>query len=219
MVLATLALLLATGASAGTITVTGHAKELVDAAQDLKKFQQIPKPPLFSDEAGVAFGQSLSEGLWGNGAVPPAQASAAQTQPLNAGFKSMGQSGQVLGPVMGLRIPGVKHQGDGSYQVLKNEPDEVSFVMATGYISGKFTLKRSGGADTLTFSGKLWNMSAGDWGAPTSFTSQGQVTFSGGSGVIKWAKDGQPVSDRYSVRDGGGLNIEFNGYEHQFIPN
>lgn len=146
-------------------------------------------------------------------------AAAPAVAPLNVGFLALGAAGTagtVKGPPFG---------GDGTYNVVQNDPDQMAFDIKTGYVNGRFTLSRdpATGKDTLGFTGQVKNGPFADWQQLTG-SYPGQIGYNPGkdSGTIAWSFGGSPVTDTYN---GGGragsrsMTITIDGNAHTFTQN
>lgn len=137
---------------------------------------------------------------------------------INAGFAALGPAG-TKGTVDG---PG--KQGNGAYEMLKNDPFEVIITIETGFISATMTFTRDSltGADTLRFVGKKWDTMTGKWGPPTDRTNSLTVNYNPGRdrGNFHWLEDGKSYTERFW--DGGqassrSMTIELGGgWDHTF---
>ena len=150
-------------------------------------------------------------------AADAAPAQAAAVAPINAGFLALGaagKTGRVQGP------PG----GDGTYKVWQNDAAQMVFDMDTGYVSGRFTIKRdpATGKDLLDFEGSTKDGPFSDW-KPSKGVYAGQVSYDArtDSGSIVWRLDGQVIRDTYKNGRGGSRSmiITLKGNEHTFTQN
>jgi hypothetical protein len=150
-------------------------------------------------------------------AAPSAPASAAA--PINTGFSALGAAGK-SGKVDG---PGPFGVGDGTYQVIQNDPYQMVFDMSTGYVQGRFTMKRdpATGKDTLGFSGRSKDGPLSGW-TQGSGSFAGQISYASGSdsGTIFWELDGKKVTDSFKGgRSGRTMTITLKGNSHTFTQN
>jgi len=138
--------------------------------------------------------------------------------PINTGFLALGvagKTGKVQGPPFG---------GDGTYSVVQNDPLQMVFDMKTGYINGRFTLKRDSatGKDTLGFAGQTKDGPFSDWKTATG-TYPGQIAYNAAadSGTIAWTFNGAPVTDTYKGGRAGSrsMTITLDGNSHTFTQN
>lgn len=148
-------------------------------------------------------------------AAAPAQAAA--VAPINTGFLALGaagKTGRVQGP------PG----GDGTYKVWQNDPAQMVFDMSTGYVVGRFTLKRDAatGKDLLGFEGSTKDGPFSGW-TPSKGVYAGKVAYDArtDSGSIVWQLNGQVIRDTYKNGRAGSrsMTITLKGNEHTFTPN
>src|SRR3569832_1589467 len=101
-----------------------------------------------------------------------AQAASAQAgAAINTGFLALGaagKTGQVQGP------PG----GDGTYKVWQNDANQMIFDMRTGYVVGRFTIKRdpATGKDQLGFEGSTKDGPFSGW-TPAKGIYSGVITY------------------------------------------
>jgi hypothetical protein len=152
-------------------------------------------------------------------AAVTAKASQAQASaPINSGFQGLGaagQTGKIAGPPLG---------GDGTYRVIQNDADQMVFDMQTGYVTGRFTLKRDAatGQDTLGFAGKTKDGPLSDWIAAGG-NYAGRITYDAGrdAGTIGWQLNGKQINDTYSGGRAGSrtMTITLKGHEHTFTQN
>lgn len=196
-----LPLLLAVSACAGDFPLPLETKTLTAEAKTVAAGNPI-------------FGAALRHGVWGGGRgdrLPATTFRPKQLSPLDPGFKALGPTGKT-GSVDG---PG--SQGNGRYRVISSEPYQVVLEMKTGYIDGRFTLKRdtTTGKDSLGFSGRLWDQSRGAWAAPTEGINDGLITYDSGkdNGRIKWKENGAWKDEGYWNGRAGNksMTIEFGG--------
>jgi len=145
-------------------------------------------------------------------AAAPVTAQAAA--PLNTGFLALGaagKTGRVQGP------PG----GDGTYKVWQNDATQMIFDMKTGYVVGRFTIKRdqASGKDILGFEGSTKDGPFSGW-TPSKGNYAGQVTYNAGSdsGSISWQLNGEQIRDTYKNGRAGSrsMTITLKGNEHTF---
>ena len=137
--------------------------------------------------------------------------------PINAGFQALGAAGKT-GKVSG---PGLFGGGDGTYAVVRNDPDQMVFDMKTGFVNGRFTLKRdlATGKDLLGFAGQIKDGPMADW-KPIAGNYSGQIAYDAGSdsGTIAWTLAGSQVTDTYSGGRTGAMTITLKGNAHTFTP-
>lgn len=135
--------------------------------------------------------------------------------PINAGFLALGaagKTGKVAGPPFG---------GDGTYHVLQNDANQMVFDMKTGYVQGRFTIKRDAatGRDTLGFDGRTKSGPFSGW-TQCSGLYDGEITYNAGSdsGTIRWQFNGQEVRDTYKGGRAGSrsMTITLKGHSHTF---
>jgi hypothetical protein len=135
--------------------------------------------------------------------------------PINTGFLALGAAGKtgtIKGPPLG---------GDGTYRVLQNDAAQMVFDMKTGYVVGRFTLRRDAatGKDTLGFDGQTKDGPFSGW-TPGSGIFAGQITYNPGadSGTILWVLDGAQVNDAYNGGRAGSrsMTITLKGNKHTF---
>lgn len=135
--------------------------------------------------------------------------------PINTGFQGLGAAGRtgtVQGPALG---------GDGTYRVIQNDATEMVFDMKTGYVDGRFTLKRDpdSGKDLLGFVGQTKDGPFSGW-TPSKGSYAGRISYDPGSdsGTIAWRFNGAQVTDTYSGGRAGSrsMTITLNGHEHTF---
>lgn len=135
--------------------------------------------------------------------------------PINSGFMALGaagKTGKISGPPLG---------GDGTYRVIQNDASQMVFDMNTGYVAGRFTLKRDAatGKDTLGFDGQTKSGPFSGW-TPSKGIYDGQVTYAPGSdsGTILWQLNGQMIQDTYSGGRAGSrtMVITLKGNKHTF---
>ena len=169
------------------------------------------------------FARALAaNGIWGDGKAedPPERVMGAQARavtPLNLGFQALGPKG-AKGRIKGPHPLGF---ADGTYEVVENSPFLVVLFMRTGYIDGRFTLKRDAltGQDTLGFAGRV--MEDGNWSAPRSGMNSGVVSYDAATdtGAIRWLLNGQWKQDGYSRGRSGAraMRIELSGHAHDFF--
>jgi hypothetical protein len=197
MKLTALLLIAAVSASAGDFQLPAEFGQFAAAA---KKMERIPQRP-------VEF------------AAAPAPAPAAQA-PVNQGFLGLGaagKTGRIAGPsLFGLPV------GNGTYRVLENGPWQVVLVVKTGFVDGKFTIKRdpNTGKDTLGFNGTAWDSARGAMGAPGNSMDGGRIAYSPAtdSGEISWKLNGAPQKDKFKGGRAGsrGMSITLGGNNHDF---
>ena len=233
MILAPLLLAFVSAASAAPAQEFKLPDEIGSVMRDIRRVaagaQTTPRPTASAD--GDAFGRSLSFGIWGGGkadrlarpeprfgALSDVRTSATQPAPINRGFQGLGPAGKT-GRVKG---PGIFGSGDGIYRVIENGPWQIVLQMKTGYIDGRFTLKRDAatGQDSLGFSGRLWDSDNGRMGPPTDSANDGQVSYDAASdsGGIAWRLNGQWRQDSYHGGRAGasGMTITLGGHGHDF---
>lgn len=168
------------------------------------------------------FARALAaEGVWGDGKGDPLperlqRAQGQAVTPLNLGFQALGPKG-AKGRIVGPHPLGF---ANGTYEVFENSPFHVVIGMNTGYIDGRFSLKRDPvtGKDVMGFSGRL--LENGDWGAPRRGANDGLVTYDPNtdSGTIRWLMRGEWRQDAYSRGRAGGraMYISLSGNKHEF---
>jgi hypothetical protein len=148
-------------------------------------------------------------------AAAPVTAQAAA--PVNTGFLALGAAGKT-GTVKGP--PG----GDGTYKVWQNDATQMIFDMQTGYVVGRFTIKRdqASGKDILGFEGSTKDGPFSGW-TPSKGNYAGQVTYNAGSdsGTIAWQLNGEQIRDTYKNGRAGSrsMTITLQGHEHTFTQN
>lgn len=168
------------------------------------------------------FAEALKDGLWGAGKADELDEAARRVQarqivPINAGFQALGARG-TKGRIKGPHPLGF---ADGTYEVVENSPFLVVIAMRTGYIDGRFTLKRdqATGRDTLGFAGRL--MQDGRWGAPQNGMNEGSVFYDAATdtGAIRWVMNGQWRQDTFLRGRAGGrsMRITLGGHAHDFF--
>jgi hypothetical protein len=200
---------------------------LLLAAAAAAPAQDLAVPPGLS--AAVASARQLAAGaplavknLRAPAPAPAAAAPAAQAvvAPLNTGFQALGPAGKT-GKVNG---PGPFGEGDGTYDVVQNDPDQMVFDMKTGYVNGRFTMSRdpATGKDTLGFAGQTKDGPFADWVTATG-NYAGQISYNSGSdsGTIQWQFEGASVTDTYSGGRAGSksMTITLKGNSHTFTQN
>jgi hypothetical protein len=166
----------------------------------------------------VRFAATLPGGFWGGGKGEPFMRLAqAGVTPVNLGFQALGPKG-AAGRISG---PGLLGFGDGAYTVLENSPFMVVLRMQTGYVNGRFVLKRdaSSGLDVIGFAGHV--MENGGWGPYKEGFNPGRVTYDAAAdrGTVQWLVNGERREDRYE-RGGPGsraMRITLNGHNHDFF--
>lgn len=235
MLLAPLVLALAAAAPAQDFAMPEEIGAVMRGLRNVAaESKAAPRPTASASAEAEAFARALKAGLWGGGradrlpvssprafalTAPDAAAQAAQTAPINLGFQGLGQAGKT-GRVKG---PGIFGSGDGTYRVIENTPWQVVLQMKTGYIDGRFTLKRDAatGRDSLGFSGRLWDSDNGRMGPPTDSVNDGQVSYDAASdsGGIAWRLNGQWRQDSYHGGRAGsaGMTITLGGHGHDFL--
>lgn len=144
-----------------------------------------------------------------------AQAAAAQAgAAVNTGFLALGAAGatgQVQGP------PG----GDGTYKVWQNDANQMIFDMRTGYVVGRFTIKRdlATGKDQLGFEGSTKSGPFSGW-TPAKGIYAGVITYNpaSDSGTVVWQLNGETIRDTYNGGRAGNrsMTITLKGHEHTF---
>jgi hypothetical protein len=170
------------------------------------------------DGPAERFAATLPGGFWGGGQGEPFMRLAqAGVTPVNLGFQALGPKG-AAGRISG---PGLLGFGDGAYTVLENSPFMVVLRMQTGYVNGRFVLKRdaSSGLDVIGFAGHV--MENGGWGPYKEGFNPGRVTYDAAAdrGTVQWLVNGERREDRYE-RGGPGsraMRITLNGHNHDFF--
>jgi hypothetical protein len=140
---------------------------------------------------------------------------AALGTPINTGFLGLGaagKTGRISGPPLG---------GNGTYRVIENDAAQMVFDMKTGYVVGRFTLRRDAatGKDSLGFDGRTKSGPFSGW-TPSKGIYDGEITYNAGSdsGTIRWQLDGQEVRDSYNGGRAGSrsMTITLKGHKHVF---
>lgn len=148
----------------------------------------------------------------------PVEAARAAAPALNDGFLSLGPAG-TKGEVDG---PG--SQGNGTYEVLKNDPYEIRLQVKTGYVDCLFVLSRDPvtGQDGMRLSGKQWDREKNRWAAEkdVSFAAEVRYDRSEDRGLIRYKKGDKWLEERFwGVDEGTRMVIEFSGgWNHEFKP-
>ncbi|HXT01241.1 MAG TPA: hypothetical protein VN915_11235 [Elusimicrobiota bacterium] len=174
-----------------------------------------------SEELGAAVMSSRRLAASAPQAIAALQAAAAASPvaqkavaPVNTGFQALGaagKTGQVQGP------PG----GDGTYKVWQNDANQMVFDMRTGYVAGRFTIKRdpATGKDLLGFEGSTKDGPFSGW-TPAKGIYTGQITYNPGSdsGTVIWQLNGETIRDTYKNGRAGSrsMTITLKGHEHTF---
>ncbi|MDE2140840.1 MAG: hypothetical protein KGL74_13565 [Elusimicrobia bacterium] len=232
MILAPLLLALAAAAPAQDFMMPEEIGTVMRGMRNVAaQSKAAARPPAAASAEADAFARALTAGLWGGGRadrlpspLPRAFAltapdATAQATPINRGFQGLGPAGKT-GRVKG---PGIFGSGDGTYRVIENTPWQVVLQMKTGYIDGRFTLKRDAvtGKDSLGFAGRLWDADNGRMGPPTDSVNDGQVSYDAASdaGRIAWRLNGEWKQDAYHGGRAGatGMTITLGGHGHDFL--
>lgn len=168
-----------------------------------------------SEELGAAVMNSRKLAAGAPAALAAFRAQAAPAvAPVNTGFLALGaagKTGQVQGP------PG----GDGTYKVWQNDATQMVFDMNTGYIVGRFTIKRDAatGKDLLGFEGSTKDGPFSGW-TPSKGLYAGQITYDAraDSGTVVWQLNGETIRDAYKGGRAGSraMTITLKGHEHTF---
>jgi len=168
-----------------------------------------------TEELGAAVMNSRALGASAPMAVAQLRAAAAAAvTPVNTGFLGLGAAGatgQVQGPA----------GGDGTYKVWVNDANQMIFDMRTGYVAGRFTIKRdpATGKDLLGFEGSTKDGPFSGW-TPAKGIYEGQITYDArtDSGSVVWQLNGQTIRDTYKGGRAGSrsMTITLKGHEHTF---
>ena len=185
-------------------------------AQDFAMPEELGAAVQSSRQLGAGAPQAVRALRSADEAAPASEASAA---PINTGFRALGAAGQT-GTVKG---PGLFGAGDGTYRVVNNSPYKMVFDMQTGYVNGRFTLKRdpATGRDLLGFAGQTRGASS-DWtSASGSFAGAVVYNPESDSGTISWRLNGERHDDTFQNGRAGSrsMTITLSGNAHTFTQN